>query len=40
MRPVKVIVKIMTLTRNVNEVYSFFENMKSLEVGGKISALQ
>ena len=40
MKPVKVIVKIMTVTRNANDVYRFFENMKSLEVGGEISALQ
>jgi hypothetical protein len=40
MKPVKVVVKMMTVTRNPNEVYSFFENMKSLEVGGEINALQ
>jgi hypothetical protein len=40
MQPVKVIVKTMTVTKSTNEVYSFFQNMKSLEMGGEISSLQ
>jgi hypothetical protein len=40
MKSVKAIVKSITVSRNVNEVYSFFENMKNLEVGGQISSLQ
>ena len=40
MNPVKVIVKTKTLSRKANEVYRFFENMESLEVGGQITGVQ
>jgi hypothetical protein len=40
MKPVKAIVKSMTESRNVTEVYNYFENMKNLEVGGQITSLQ
>jgi hypothetical protein len=40
MKPVKAVVKSMTVNRNVTEVYNYFENMKNLEVGGQITSLQ
>lgn len=40
MKPVKAVVKSMTVSRNVTEVYNYFKNMKNLEVGGQITSLQ
>jgi hypothetical protein len=38
MKPVKAVVKSMTVSRNVTEVYNYFEIMKNLEVGGQITS--
>jgi hypothetical protein len=38
--PRKVIVKTMTVEKSVNKVFDFFHDMKNLEIGGAIRALQ
>jgi hypothetical protein len=36
----KVIVKTMTIEKNANEVFDFFNDMKSMEIGGAIKSLR
>jgi hypothetical protein len=38
--PKKVIVKTMTIEKNANEVFDFFNDMKSMEIGGAIKSLR
>ncbi|HEY6883367.1 MAG TPA: hypothetical protein VI278_04935 [Nitrososphaeraceae archaeon] len=38
--PKKVIVKTMTVKKNANEVFDFFNDMKSMEIGGAIKSLR
>ena len=38
--PKKVIVKTMTVEKNANEVFDFFNDMKSMEIGGAIKSLR
>jgi hypothetical protein len=38
--PKKVIVKTMTIEKNANEVFDFFNDMKNMEIGGAIKSLR
>ena len=38
-KPRKVIIKVMTVERDMNDVFDFFENVKNMETGGALKSI-